>query len=164
MAPDPLGDERGFLRAVALDRRVPGDLDAVVLYLFKFQKREARAHARAHGHRRSEAHAVKAAVDAHLAVAEREGGFREVREQRQREKAVRDGAAEGRALGARRVDVDPLEVLDRAGEGIDALLRDLDPRRDADLLPDAGLELADGGHFCWPNPWRSRSRTRVDSS
>src|SRR5438874_6422740 len=74
-----------------------------------------------------------------------------------------DGAAKGRALGARRIDVDPLEILDRLGEGIDAFLRDLDPRRDADLLPDAGLELADGGHFCWPKPWRSRSRTLVDS-
>src|SRR5205814_9131871 len=133
---------------------------------FKLQESEARAHARAHGYRRSEAHAVQAVVDAHLAVAEREGGFREVREQRQREKAVRDGAAEGGALRARRIDMDPLEVLDRLGEGIDALLRDLDPRRDADLLPDAGLELADRAHFCWPGgtvpncvakPWRSRS-------
>src|SRR5436305_11362177 len=82
-----------------------------------------------------------------------------------------DGAAKGRALGARRIDVDPLEILDRPGEGVDALLRDLDPRRDADLLPDAGLELADAAHFCpggvvlncAPNPWRSRSRMLVDS-
>jgi hypothetical protein len=66
-----------------------------------------------------------------------------VRQQRQGEKAVRDGAAERRALGARGIDVDPLEVLDRLGEGIDARLGDVDPGRDADFLADALFELAD---------------------
>src|SRR5258708_3713544 len=65
----------------------------------------------------------------------------EVRQQRQGEEAVRDGAAVGRAFRALAVDMDPLEVVDRLGEGVDALLRDIEPRRDADLLADALLEL-----------------------
>src|SRR5258708_18302747 len=88
-----------------------------------------------------------------------------MRQQRQRQKAMGDRAAKCGSFGARRVDVDPLEVVDRPGEIVDALLRDLDPRRDADFLPDAGLEAADGAHLlnCAPNPWRSRSRMLVDS-
>src|SRR5215208_2402898 len=82
-----------------------------------------------------------------------------------------DRAAEGRALRARRIDVDPLEIPDRLGEGVDALLRDLDPRRDADLLADARLEAANGGHCagglpvpnCPANLWRSPSKTAADS-
>jgi hypothetical protein len=66
-----------------------------------------------------------------------------MRQQRQGEKAVRDGAAERRALGACGVDVDPLEVLDRLGEGIDALLGDVYPGRDADFLADALFEFPD---------------------
>ena len=105
--------------------------------LLEFLQREARAHARAARQRRGEAHAVQAVVHAHLAVGEAERALRQVRQQRKREEAVRDGAAEGRAFRARRVDVDPLEVVDRLGEGVDALLRHLDPGRDADLLADA---------------------------
>src|SRR6185295_4601551 len=90
---------------------------------------------------------------------------RKMREQRQREKAVRDGAAIGRACGARPVDMDPLEVVDRLGEGVDALLRDLDPGRDRDLLADAVLERTDAGrvHFCTlrrmlaTSSWRRRA-------
>jgi len=65
-----------------------------------------------------------------------------VREERQREEAVRDGAAERRFLRPLAIDVDPLEVFDRPGEGVDALLGDLDPGRDRDLLADAGFQLA----------------------
>jgi len=43
------------------------------------------------------------------------------------------------------IDVDPLEILDRPGEGVDALLRDLDPGRDGDFLADAGFQLAYAG-------------------
>src|SRR5256885_3046594 len=86
---------------------------------------------------------------------------------------MRDRAAEGRALRPCRIDMDPLEVLDRLGEGIDALLGDLDPWRHADFLPDAGFEAANGGHFCWPGgvvpncvarPCLSRSKSEADSA
>src|SRR5258706_836403 len=139
---DPFGDQHRFFLAFALHDRVPGDLRAAV-ELLVFSEREARAHPRAARHRRGEAHPVEPVVDAHLAVGEREGALGEMREQRQGEKAVGDGAAEGRALRALAVDVDPLEVVDRLGEAVDARLRDLEPRRDADLLADARLEVAD---------------------
>src|SRR5205823_2330875 len=108
----------------------------------------------------------------HAALGEREGLLGQVRKEREREEAVRDGAAEGRALGARGIDMDPLEVLDRLGEGVDALLRDLDPRRDADFLADTRLEAADSGHFragfagldCAAKPWRIRSSIGADSA
>ena len=38
---------------------------------------------------------------------------------------MRDGAAERRGSGALPVDVDPLEVVDRLGEGVDALKGEL---------------------------------------
>ena len=57
---------------------------------------------------------------------------------------MRDGAAERRRLGAFALDMDPLEILDRARKRIDALLADFDPRRDADFLADAALETAQG--------------------
>src|SRR5437773_293312 len=109
----PFGDERRLARALALDHRVPGDLHAVAVELLVLREREARAYARAARHRRGEAHAVEPVVDAHAPVAEGKGHLRQVREQRQREKAVRDGAAEMRGLRAAAIDMDPLEVLDR---------------------------------------------------
>ena len=59
-------------------------------------------------------------------------------QQRQRQEPVRDRRLE-RRLGrrARRVDVDPLVIAGRVGELIDALLRDLEPVADGDLLADA---------------------------
>src|SRR5207302_8837816 len=146
MPAEPFGDERRLARALALDHRVPGDLHAVAVELLVLREREARAYARAAWHRRGEAHAVEPVVDAHAPVAEGKGHLRQVREQRQREKAVRDGAAEGRGLRAAAIDMDPLEVLDRLGEAIDALLRDLDPGRNRDLLADAVLEIAYARH------------------
>ena len=41
-----------------------------------------------------------------------------------------------------RVDVDPLAVLGRGGEGVDALLGDGEPVGQADLAAEHGLELA----------------------
>src|SRR2546430_8766946 len=142
----PFGDERRLGRALALDHRVPGDLHAVAVELLVLREREARAYARAARHRRGEAHAVEPVVDAHAPVAEGKGHLRQVREQRQREQAVRDGAAERRGLRAAGIDMDPLEVLDRPGESVDALLRDLDPGRNRDLLADAVLEIAHVRH------------------
>jgi len=68
-----------------------------------------------------------------------------VGKKRQREKAVRDGAAIRRVARPLAIDVDPLEIVDRLGERVDALLGDLDPRRDRDLFADAGFQLADAG-------------------
>src|SRR6266404_3045328 len=146
MTADPFGDERGLGRALALDGHVPGHLYAVRLDALELRQREARAQARAGRHGRGEAHAVQAVVDAHPAVAEGEGGLGEVRKERQRQKAMGNRAAERRILRPRPIDVDPLEVFNGAREGVDTLLGDLDPWRDADFLADARLELADGAH------------------
>src|SRR5919106_404 len=112
MAAEPFGHKDGFLAAFALDHGVPGDLHAAVAEILEFLQSEARAHTRAARDGRGEAYAVQPVVDAHPAVAEGEGALREVRKKRQGEKPVRDGAAEGRALRALAVDVDPLEVFD----------------------------------------------------
>src|SRR5687768_17640447 len=161
MAPQPLGDDHRLFGTLALDHRVPRHLNAAVDELLEFLQREACAHARAARQRRGEAHAVQAVVHAHLAVAEAEGALREVRKQGEGEKAVRDGAAEGRAFRARGVDMDPLEIVDRLGEGVDALLGDLDPGRDADFLAYAAFQVAQALrlHF-FPN-WASNPRRRV---
>ena len=125
---------------------------------------------RADWHGRGEANAIQAVVDAHAPVAEGEGRLRQMREQRERQEAVRDGAAERRIPGALAIDVDPLEVVDRFGEGVDALLRDLEPGRNADFLAGALLEAAngDGGRHCYfgaaPSPWRTRSASASDAA
>ena len=60
-----------------------------------------------------------------------------------------------RAVGcAHRVDVDPLRVVRRAGEGVDPLLRHLDPRRRAELLAD---EVAQLGHAATDEAARIRA-------
>src|SRR5688572_30339840 len=152
MAAQPLGDEDRFLGVLALDHRVPRHLDAAVGELLEFLQRKACAHARAARQRRGEAHAVQAVVHAHLAVAEAEGALGKVREQRERQETVRDGAAERRAFRPLAIDVDPLEVVDRPGEGVDALLAHLDPGRDADLLAEAAFEVTDV-HFSPARNW-----------
>src|SRR5262249_13653143 len=124
-----------------------GHVKAVAVEGLVLQQGEPRAHARAARHRRSEAHPVQPVVDAHLAVRERKSDLRKVRQERQREEAVGDGAAEARALRARRIDVDPLKVLDRLGEGIDALLAYVEPGRYRDLLAHAVPQLPDRRHF-----------------
>src|SRR5204862_37225 len=71
---------------------------------------------------------------------------------------------------AHAASVDPLEVVDRFGEGVDALLRDLEPGRNADFLAGALLEAAngDGGRHCFlaaaPSPWRTRSASASDAA
>src|SRR4051812_3711139 len=154
-AADPLGDQRRLGRILYFHRGAPGDLHAA-LDLVVAREREARAHPRAAWHRSGEAHTVQAVVDAHLAVGIRKSVFREVRKQRQGEEAVRDGAAEGRGRGARRVDVDPLEIVDRLREGVDALLGDLEPGGHSHLLADAALERLYRRH-----PWAPSAIARA---
>src|SRR5215210_2407978 len=59
MAADPFGDQRRFGCALDLDGGVPGHLHAVAFDRLVFREREMRAHTRAAGHGRSEAHAVE---------------------------------------------------------------------------------------------------------
>ena len=95
-------------------------------------------------HRRHEAHRLEAVVDAHAGAFERRHGFEgQGRQQRQRQEAMRDGAAERRFGGsARRIDMDELVVVGRVRELVDHLLRDDAPGRHADFLADGGQQLA----------------------
>jgi hypothetical protein len=70
---------------------------------------------------------VQPVVDTHRAVGHRKRRIRHHRQQRQREKAVRDRAAERRLLRPLLVDVDPLKVASRLRELVDPVLQDLDP-------------------------------------
>jgi hypothetical protein len=83
-----------------------------------------RPQAAAGRHRRGEAHAVQPVVHAHPCVSNLQRRFKEFRQQRQREEAVRNGRAERPGLGPLLVDVDPLVVAGRLGEQVDLLLRD----------------------------------------
>src|SRR3954463_16332811 len=164
VAADPLGDERRLVGAFALDERAPRDLHPVALDGLELLQREARAHARADRHGRGEAHTVQAVVHAHAPVAERKGRLRQMREQRERQEAMRDRAAERRIPGALAIDVDPLEVVDRLGEGVDALLRDLEPGRDADFLADAVLQVLQRRHAAAPSAMARAMRLRTAGS
>jgi hypothetical protein len=63
----------------------------------------------------------------------------QVRQQRQRQKAVRDGRAVGRfGLRALGVQVNPLVVASGFGKLIDALLRNFEPVAGRDFLADQG--------------------------
>ena len=87
---------------------------------------------------------LKAAMQHRLALKNRGGLVAHLRHQAERQKAVRDRAAEGRLRRRLRVDVDELVVLCAVREGVDAVLVDQDPVGDADLLAGTGLELRRG--------------------
>ena len=58
---------------------------------------------------------------------------------------MRDRPAEPCRRSGLGVDMDELMILGRVGERIDAVLADLDPRRDADFRADAGPDLVEAG-------------------
>ena len=64
-----------------------------------------------------------------------------------------DRRAERSLGGALGVDVDPLRIVGRRCEGVDALLRHLDPRRRPELDAD---EVAEPAHCAASAPARSR--------
>jgi len=92
--------------------------------------------ARARRHGRNEAQFVEAIVDAHLGVAldiHRLGGH--TAQQGYREKAMRDGAAEGRLpLGPFHVHVNPLMIAGDVGKAVDHVLGHVNPAADAGFL------------------------------
>ncbi len=59
-----------------------------------------------------------------------------------------------------RVDVDPLVVAGRVGEGVDALLVDQQPVAVAEMLADGGLELGAGREACVASAWLSPADRR----
>ena len=101
------------------------------------------AHALANADGGEEAGLVAAIVDAHLhAFDARAGRFRHQHgQQREREEAVCDGAAERRHLGHFLVDVDELVVTGRIGELVDHILINQHPIRTADDFADPACEF-----------------------
>src|SRR5579871_5071044 len=105
-----------------------------------------RADARAFEHGRRKADAIQAVIDAHFDfTADLKSFVREHAEKREREKSVRDGAAEGRfGTGAGGILVDPLVVAGGIGEGIYAELIDDEPIAHGNFFSDLRLQLLDG--------------------
>ncbi len=67
---------------------------------------------------------------------------------------MRDRRPERARGGSLAVDVDPLRVVGRGGEGVDPLLRDLDPTRRAELGAD---EVPQPAHDALAAPARMRA-------
>ncbi len=112
------------------------------------------AHALARTDGGEEAHLVAAIVDAHFHARDLRtvGLLAEHRDQRQRQEAVRDRAAEGRELRLFLVDMDELMIARRVGEFVDHVLIDEHPFGCAQMLTDPGLQVLrrDGGHISSP--------------
>ena len=103
----------------------------------------------AHRHGRREAHAVEPIVHAHAGAFDGDALVEERGNQRQREKAVRDGRAKGPGLGTLRVHMDPLVVARGVGKQVDLLLRDGDPVGHGHFLAHASADFgvrAEGFH------------------
>src|SRR5204862_1824063 len=94
---------------------------------------EAGAHAAPDRHRRRETDAVDPVVDREVVAAVAEDLEPELRQQRQGQEAVSDRRPVRPGRRALAVRVDPLRVLGRGGETIDALLIHLNPTRRAEL-------------------------------
>ena len=79
-------------------------------------------------HGRRKADAVEAVVEHDLRVLDDQELVEQAAHgERDREHPVRDGTAEWPCRGAFVIDVDPLVILGRVGERVDARLRDLEP-------------------------------------
>src|SRR5262249_19376651 len=96
-------------------------------------------------HRRREAHAVEAVVEREREALHAEHLAREQRDQREREVAMGDRAAERRLLRALHVDVDPLVVAGDVRERVDVGLGDLMPVAGAEDFALGLLELLETG-------------------
>src|SRR3546814_8830279 len=112
------------------------------------------AHALARADGGEEADLVAAIVDAHFYAFDLRpvGARAEHRDQRQRQEAVRDRAAERREPGLFLVDMDELMIARRVGELVDHILIDEHPFGSAQLLTELGLQVLrpDGGHISSP--------------
>ena len=128
--------------------RVPNRLNGNVRY------RSVEPDAGACRDRSREAHPVEPVVEDEVGVVDDEELVKEAsNRKREGQHSVGDRASERPGFGAFAVDVDPLVILGRGGERVDALLADDEPARGAEL--DAG-EPWEVGHV----NRRSQSPTR----
>src|SRR5438874_10048950 len=143
-----LGHAGRALLPLDLDRLPRGHLDRPVADLLDRQQLRAQPDALADAHGGGEADLVQAVVDAHPAAQvdlDSAATLAQLGDQRERQVAVGDRPAEEGPPGALGVDVDVLVVAGGVGEGVDALLGDLQPLAHAELLADQLLQLGDAG-------------------
>src|SRR5580698_7415846 len=140
----PLGVERGLAAAFHFDADHPDCLIPLVELIERLQ-REARADARPGWYRRGEAHAVQPVIDAHLEIAaDLEAVVRQAAQHRQRQEAVRDGAAKRRLLpGALYILMDPLVIAGDVRERVDARLLHGEPIAHRYFVANQGLQFFD---------------------
>jgi hypothetical protein len=114
--------------------------------LVKAVEGELAADALARSDRGDEADSIEAVIDRHFKAV---GGHHDVgghaAEQRERQEAVGDGAAERGPGGGGRIDMDELLILGRVGERLDAQLVDGDPFGGSDVGADFCADLVEGG-------------------
>ena len=96
---------------------------------FADKQSDASANLRTGANCRGKANFIQTVVHGHSnARADMDRLFQEVTQQRKCEETMGDAAAEGRfALGALRVQVNPLAVVGGVGKFLDAILRDHEP-------------------------------------
>jgi len=124
----PLGHTAGFGRGLTLDMDEEGGIHKLGRFLRRKQS-DAGANRRTGSNGRRKPNLIQAVVDSHRnARADLNCLFEKVAQQRKSQKTMGYGAAEGRfALGALRVQVNPLAVLGGVGKFLDTILRDDEP-------------------------------------
>ena len=141
-----LGDQRRLLRALHFER-VLGLHDHLPAFSrLDSGENDAQPHARTGRDRRQKANLVDAVVEPGGGVRRDDADLhRERGDHRQRQIAVRDGAAK-RTFPLRPfdVDMDPLMIAGAGRKRVDARLVDRDPIGNAELMPDVFAQVRQG--------------------
>src|SRR4029079_2170840 len=142
MQAQPFREERGLVFIFDLDRHVDLHHEVARLALADLRECAVCTHALTDAHRCDEADLVEPVVhEQRSACGLRDEVDAERHEQRQREKAVRDRAAERRLLRAHGIDVNELMVERDVRETVHALLIDQEPVGHAESLANHAVEL-----------------------
>ncbi len=143
-----LGDTSRLVLPIDFDRHLPPRLPAA-FHLANLQKLVPAANARPCSHRIDETHAVQPVVDRHEeTLPDRQGLKRKLGNQRQCQKTMRDRGLKRRfAPAALDINVNPLVVPGRRREGVNTLLRHLQPLAHGDFLAGQAFQLGNIGYF-----------------
>lgn len=146
---DRLGDTCRLVGTLDLDRRLHDELKAG-RELGDLAEGDDGTDAGADQDGRGESHLVEAIVELRSRCLQRVDAHPEIREQRQGQVAVGDGAPERPLLGPLHVDVDPLVVTGGVGERVDPVLVDLQPFAGTDLAAGGGGDFFESGECAHP--------------